>query len=132
MPIVNTNKVRQGRHIMVHLGDGQYVAWSAIVDGPIVFAMTRDECIELMTEANLMDYGGETRILQDRIKRLDLFGTTEMGLHGRPSAEKTIRGNHAGPNGEQLTFAALKRRYGTSEGYDNFELQDGDVIPWED
>jgi hypothetical protein len=129
--MVDMEKVRRGRNIMVHLGDGQYISWSYVVDCPVMFAMTRDECIDLMREANKVDHMGNETVLNSRIERLDRFGTTEL-LGSPPSAESTIGGNHAGPNGECLTFEAFKRCYGTAEGYDKFELQDGDVVSRED
>jgi hypothetical protein len=132
--MVDVDKVRWGRMTQIRLGEDNYVVWSSITDAPCVWSMTRDECIELMQHASWMDdFGSNRGSIRERIRRLDETGVGDHGFgRSKMTAEEYTEFNCAGPNGECLTFEALKRRFGPGDAYENFELQDGDVIPWED
>lgn len=116
------------------LGPDQFVEWSSSVDAPVTYVMSRAEAAKVLGCHDCP--GCRCRRWSDSaIDRADETGSSGYPLWGEPlhrSPEYLTSVNRAGQKGERLTLAAILRRYASREADANFELQPGDVIPWED
>lgn len=132
---LNIEHARIGGHIVVQVADGKYLFYSTVVGAPITYVCSEKLTRKFMKAAATREYQGyepgERDSFQRRWDRLQKFGTTQL-CFGPSDAADVLLGNHAGPNGEQLTLDAITRMYWSEKARKNFVLSEGDVIPWED
>lgn len=133
---IDIDKAKTGQHVVVKFGEDEYLFWSSVIDAPITYLMTQAEAYEYMDEATKLDWSGAAKKFRKemgdkRKARLEKYGTTEMGF-GRPSVESAVGGNKCGPNYENMTVDALRRKYKSEETEKAFVPREGDIIPWED
>ena len=92
--------------IIVKVRD-KYLVQSTVVDAPITFGMTLDELLDFYME-EMGRSCVESPSFHQSLRRLASYGTTCLLYK---SAEETLEGNHAGPNGEELTFEEIYKAY---------------------
>lgn len=85
----------------------KYLVYSSVVDAPITFGMDKSELIAFFKEEM-----GRLHVVSVSFKRslerVDKCGTSLML---DKSAEETLEGNHAGPDGECLTPEEVYKAY---------------------
>lgn len=76
----------------------KYFEWSTVVDAPITYGMTRDECVAYIKE----EYGNQGLFgLNERLEKADECGSSSRYVSTLEGIEKY---NRAGPKGACLTL----------------------------
>ncbi len=85
--------------------EGSYLIWSSVTDTPILYNCTEQDIKDHVRR----EYGQSgMRDIDRRLDRARLIGTSSM-MHG--SLRDMVLGNHAGPNGEEITYDDVIRFY---------------------
>lgn len=85
------------------LAEDTYVEWSTVVDAPVSWVLNRDRAVAEWSE--------------ERVARADRNGTsiqTDPWGHTYPAGstpEEIVRGNHAGPDGSEITVEEIIAAY---------------------
>jgi len=77
---------------IVKLAENEYVEWSTVVDAPVTYIVDREEAVK--------EWGDE------RVSRADKEGHSFVDRY-----PFSFGGNHAGPNGTEITVDEIRKQY---------------------